>query len=56
MIDVVIGDDADLDTEDDHIDRGGDDQEEVGHVHQPGVGKVLGGGVVGLVYLMVKFS
>ena len=52
MIDMVIDDDADLDTEDDHIDRGGDDQEEVGHVHQPGVGHGDDDGVVWLVYLI----
>ena len=39
MIDKVTDDDANLDSEDDHVGRGGDDQEEVGHVHQPGEGQ-----------------
>ena len=42
MIDMVTDDDAHLDSKDDHIGRGGDDQEEVGHVHQPGEGQGAG--------------
>ena len=48
---MVTDDDAHLDSEDDHVGRGGDDQEEVGHVHQPGEGQGAGD-VVGLVNLI----
>ena len=48
---MVTDDDAHLDSEDDHVGRGGDDQEEVGHVHQPGEGQGAGD-IVGLVNLI----
>ena len=36
IIDMLTDDDAHLDSEDDHVGRGGNYKEEVGHVHQPG--------------------
>ena len=51
MIAMERDDDAHLDSEDEHICRGGDDQEEVGHVHQPRKGQWhrCTGGLVNLI-------